>query len=227
MVAPRYLILGAGGAGRTAAGIAERMLAGEGRDAAQEGAVAFLDDRLVGQVVNDHPVVGKVADALRWLCPPSGSGPACVVAFGTTFMGERRRLFEELRRAGATFFNAIDPSVAMDRSARVGAGNIIAAQCVMNPNAVLGDNCFLCVATTVDHDTALGHNVYCSPGVNLAGRVVVEDDVFLGTNAAVLPEIRVGRGAVVGAGAVVRKDVPPGATVVGNPARILRYGGKP
>lgn len=222
----RYLILGAGGSGRTAAGIVERILAVQGRDAVREGLVAFLDDRAAGGTVNDHPVLGKSTEATRWLCPPSGAAPAAVVAFGTTFMAERGRTFDTLRRAGAAFFNAVDPSVVVDRSARLGTGNVVAAHCVLNPNAVLGDNCFLCVATTVDHDTALGTNVYCSPGVNLAGAVTVEDDVFLGTNATVLPGVRVGKGAVVGAGTVVRRDVPAGTTVVGNPARILRQGEK-
>lgn len=53
--------------------------------------------------------------------------------------------------------------------------------------------------------------------------VTVEDDGDLGIGAIVLPGVRVGRGAQVGAGAVVTKDVPPYAVVVGNPARVLRY----
>jgi acetyltransferase-like isoleucine patch superfamily enzyme len=52
--------------------------------------------------------------------------------------------------------------------------------------------------------------------------VVIEDDVWLGTNAVVLPGVRVGRGAVVGAGAVVTRDVAPFAVVAGAPARVIR-----
>ena len=52
--------------------------------------------------------------------------------------------------------------------------------------------------------------------------VVIEDDVWLGTNAVVLPGVRVGRGAVVGAGAVVTRDVPPFTVVAGVPARPIR-----
>lgn len=225
MPALRYVILGAGGGGRTAAGIVERMLAVDGQDAVKARCIGFLDDRLVGQEVNGYPVVGKVADAIRWLQPAEGPKPVCVVAFGTMFMEARRRMFEELRLAGVKFFNAVHPSVETDRTARMGIGNIIAARCVVNPNAALGDNCFLCAATTVDHDTVLGNNVYCSPGVNLAGAVFVENDVFIGTNATLFPNIRIGQGATIGAGAVVRSDIPAGATVVGNPARILRTSG--
>lgn len=52
--------------------------------------------------------------------------------------------------------------------------------------------------------------------------VVIEDDADLGAGAIVLPGVRIGRGAQVGAGAVVTRDVPPFAVVAGNPARILR-----
>ena len=51
--------------------------------------------------------------------------------------------------------------------------------------------------------------------------VIIEDDVFIGARALILKGVRVGRGAVVGAGAVVTKDVPPGQIVAGNPARVL------
>jgi acetyltransferase-like isoleucine patch superfamily enzyme len=52
--------------------------------------------------------------------------------------------------------------------------------------------------------------------------VIIEDDVWLGTNAVVLPGVRVGRGAIVGAGAVVTRDVPPFTVVAGVPARAVR-----
>jgi acetyltransferase-like isoleucine patch superfamily enzyme len=52
--------------------------------------------------------------------------------------------------------------------------------------------------------------------------VVVEDNVWLGRLAVVLPGVRIGHGSAVGAAAVVTRDVPPGVVVVGNPARVVR-----
>jgi acetyltransferase-like isoleucine patch superfamily enzyme len=61
-------------------------------------------------------------------------------------------------------------------------------------------------------------------GVTRRG-IVVEDDCWLGNSAIVLDGVRVGRGAVVGAASVVTRDVPPGAVVAGNPARVVRERG--
>lgn len=54
------------------------------------------------------------------------------------------------------------------------------------------------------------------------GTVVIEDDVWIGANAVILGSIRIGFGSIIGAGAVVTKDVPEGCICVGNPARIIK-----
>ncbi len=55
------------------------------------------------------------------------------------------------------------------------------------------------------------------------GSIIVEDDVWIGMDSLILSNVRIGKGAVVGAGSVVSKDVPPYAIVAGNPARVVRY----
>ena len=55
------------------------------------------------------------------------------------------------------------------------------------------------------------------------GPIIVEDDVWIATNALILSGVTIGRGAIVAAGAVVVKDVPPYAIVGGNPAKLLKY----
>ena len=52
--------------------------------------------------------------------------------------------------------------------------------------------------------------------------IVIEDGVWIGNRAVILPGVRIGAGAIVGAGSVVTHDVPPGTVVAGNPARIVR-----
>lgn len=53
------------------------------------------------------------------------------------------------------------------------------------------------------------------------GPVIIEDNVWIGDKASILPGVRIGRGSIIGTGAVVTKDVPAHSLVVGNPARIL------
>jgi len=57
--------------------------------------------------------------------------------------------------------------------------------------------------------------------------IVIEDDVYIGARVIILPGRKIGRGAVIGSGAVVTKDVPEYAVVAGNPARIVKYRGAP
>ena len=73
--------------------------------------------------------------------------------------------------------------------------------------------------------------VFFSPALGLCDRLLVDfnpleigNDVWIGVNAVIMPEVsRIGDGAVVGAGAVVNRDVPPYAVVLGNPARVVKY----
>jgi len=53
--------------------------------------------------------------------------------------------------------------------------------------------------------------------------VRIEDDVWIGARAIILPGIKIGKGAIIGSGAVVTKDVPPYAICAGNPARVIKY----
>jgi len=78
----------------------------------------------------------------------------------------------------------------------------------------------------VEHDCVIGDYVTFAPGVMCNGNVVVEDHAYIGTGAVIKQgqpgqPLVIGRGAVVGMGAVATKSVPPGTTVVGNPARLL------
>lgn len=110
---------------------------------------------------------------------------------------------------------------------------------VIGDNVWIGQQCFFHSAGGL----TIGNNVGIGPGVRIHtarhqelgrevpivfapvedGPVVVEDDSDLGIGSTILPGVRIGRGAQVGAGAVVTHDVPPYAIAAGVPARVLRY----
>lgn len=87
------------------------------------------------------------------------------------------------------------------------------------------------MSVLIHKQARIGRDVMIGPHVVIGGRSgqrglpIIEDHAYIGANACVLGEIRIGRGAVVGAGAVVIDDVAPGAVVVGSPARAIRESG--
>ena len=201
------VILGAGGLGRTVLGILE---SNDVKD------VVLLDDNSTGEV-NGYEVKGKVKDLEKI------EDREVLVAFGSTYMLAREKLFKELSEE--KFFNAIHKSCCIDRTAKIGKGNILGANCILNPNAEIGDNNVFCVSVSVDHDCKLGNNIYLSPGVNIAGAVEISDNVFIGTNATILPGKKIGKNSVIGAGCVVTKDVGENVTVVGVPGKEIKKEG--
>ena len=102
----------------------------------------------------------------------------------------------------------------------------------IHPGAKLGDNIFIDhgMGIVIGQTAEVGKNVTIYHGVTLGGiggskgekrHPTVEDDVMIGSGAKVLGPITIGKGAKIGANAVVLKDVPPYATAVGVPARVI------
>jgi len=98
----------------------------------------------------------------------------------------------------------------------------------------IGKNCKIRPFVFIPSGVKIGDDVFIGPGVIFTNdkypkargewklrETIVEDDVSIGAGAVVLPGVRIGRGAMVGAGAVVTKDVPSNAVVVGNPAKVI------
>lgn len=99
----------------------------------------------------------------------------------------------------------------LDGNVRVGARCSIQTGVYLPPGAVLGSGVFMGPYATVTNDRY-------PPSPKVSG-VTVEDRAVVGSRAVLIAGVRIGEGAVVGAGSVVTKDVPPGAVVLGVPAR--------
>ena len=88
-------------------------------------------------------------------------------------------------------------------------------------NISIGKNCM--IASGVQIFSGDGHPIYQDGAcINPDAPVVLEDNVWLGSRALILKGVKVGEGAIVAAGAVVTKDVPPHSIAAGNPAKIIK-----
>ncbi len=135
----------------------------------------------------------------------------------------RQRIGARLASEGVDLANAIHPRSVVSSSAHLGVGIAIMAGAVVNAATVVGDFAIVNTGATVDHDCRLGAACHVAPGCHLSGYIEVGERALLGVGSIVGRgrPLKVGAGATLGAGTVVVRDIEPGATWVGNPARPL------
>ncbi|MCP1997435.1 acetyltransferase [Flavobacterium sp. HSC-61S13] len=122
-----------------------------------------------------------------------------------------------------SFITLIHPHSTTSKRASVGEGTVIMAGVTINSGAKIGKHCIINTNASVDHECIIADFVHISPNAALAGNVEVGEGSHLGIGSSIIQGVKIGSWATIGAGSVVLKDVPDGAVVVGNPARIIKY----
>ncbi len=117
--------------------------------------------------------------------------------------------------------NAIHYQTYVAHSAEFGYGNLVNAGANIGANVKMGSHNILHAQTTLDYDVTLGDFVQIGAGTIVAAGTTIEDGVFIGTGCVIVSGITVGKNARIGAGSVVVEPVPAGATVFGNPAKVV------
>jgi len=201
--------------------------------------------REVLQLLRDLAAAGQECTPLAFLVDPDSPAPAALhglnvhrdaVAFLRADPGvsvvvtlgdpvARARVVARLEAAlGPRFATLIHPGAWLGDSVEIGAGSVVMAGTTATTEVQLGRHVLLNPGCHLAHDTVLADFATLAPAVALAGGVEVGAGASLGIGARVLPRLRIGAGARVGAGAVVVRDVAPGETVAGVPARVLGKG---
>ena len=197
-------VLGAGGHAKVAA---EAWMCGGGIVS------AFHDDDLARV---SHRLLGiLIAGPIR---AAAASGDPLHIAIGSN--DARRRIADGL--AGASFPRVRHPAATFSPSSELGEGCLVAAGAILQPECTVGRHSIINTSAIIEHDVVVGDFVHVAPGVRLGGSVFIEDEALVGIGATVLPGVRIGHGAIIGAGAVVVRDVPPRSVFVGNPAAPIR-----
>ena len=124
----------------------------------------------------------------------------------------------------------IEPGAIIRDQVEIGDNAVIMMGAIINIGAVIGEGSMIDMGAVLGGRATVGKHCHIGAGAVLAGviepasatPVIVEDDVLIGANAVVIEGVRIGRGAVVAAGAVVISDVEPDTVVAGIPARVIK-----
>lgn len=213
---PLFAVYGVSGFGREVMPLAREQL---GREGVAADRLVFIDDNPAAPVVNGQRVLSYAA----FLDVPAGERRVVLaIADGTV----RERLAARCAADGIRPWTVRAANVVVLDAVEMGAGGILCPFVTLTSNIRIGRHFHANLYSYVAHDCRIGDYVTFAPAVRCNGNIVVEDHAYIGTGA-VLKQGRpdrplvIGRGAVVGMGAVVTKDVPPGAVVVGNPAKLM------
>jgi sugar O-acyltransferase (sialic acid O-acetyltransferase NeuD family) len=206
-------VYGASGFGREVLPLVREQLSGTNAE------LVFVDDGEVPAKLNGYPVLCYEA----FLEKQAGEKK---VVFAIANSVIREKLAEKCAKDGIRNFSVQAGNAVILDEVSIGEGAVLCHFTQLTSNIRIGKYFHANIYSYVAHDCVIGDYVTFAPSVRCNGNIVIEDHAYIGTGAVIkqgTPEkpLVIGKGAVVGMGAVVTKDVPPGVTVVGNPARLL------
>jgi acetyltransferase EpsM len=133
----------------------------------------------------------------------------------------RKRLSMELDGLGWVAGQYIHESAMLGVNLSIGQGTIVFPRCSLSSDAVIGNHVLVNGGTAIGHDCVIGAYTSLLGGISVNGNVIVGESVMIGAGAIIHPGKTIGDGAIVGMGSVVFRDVAPGQTVYGNPAKHI------
>lgn len=209
------IIIGASGFGREVAWLVERINAKE----PTWNMLGFLDDNeeIQGQQINGYFVLGKSEDV--------GNYPDAYFVCAVGASRIREKIINRVKEINPNikFGTVIDPTVEMSNIVDIGEGTIICAHTIITVNICIGNHVIINLDCTIGHDAILQDFVTLYPSVNVSGMTNIGYCSELGTGMQIIQGKAVGNYSIVGAGAVVVKDIPEKCTAVGSPAKPIKF----
>ena len=180
--------------------------------------VIFIDDRSDAKEIAGSPVFHFQMFRRKY----SPEDVRFVVSIGEP--KHRRDTFERMTRAGYRGGVLIDSTAYVSPDAEVGEGTAVYMGAYIGSQARVGKNCFISRNVSVGHDAAVDDHTRLGVNAFVGGHTKIGRRAYIGAGAMLRDRIRIGDESIVALGAAVFEDVPDGATVIGNPARISGEG---
>jgi sugar O-acyltransferase (sialic acid O-acetyltransferase NeuD family) len=206
----QVIIISAGGFGRTILNTSKGDIA----NGKEWRIVGFLDSRLDLADKAPLPILG---DPLTYRPKP---GQLFLCALGDPRL--RRRFVAPLLEQGAHFMN-LRTGLYETTGTVMGQGCLFEPEVRMGVDTHIGDFVIVQSTTVIGYECRIGSYTTIGSFVFIGGRVEIGSDVMIHPHATILPGVKIGDGAVIGAGSVVIRDVPPGVTMIGNPAKVFKF----
>ncbi len=203
----KLAIIGAGGHGKVILDAALLMGCWESVVFLDDSPKALLPSLLGINIIGGSDLLGSTIQADEY-----------DLAIGIGDNHIRAKIFQAAKALGFHFPCIIHPSATISKFTEIGEGTVLFAHSVVNPASTIGKCVIINTSASVDHDSHLGDFVHISPGVRLGGGVQIGDFSWMGIGSCTRHEINIGSNCMIGAGAVVVKNILDNTTVIGNPA---------
>jgi len=213
----KIIILGGSGIGMIAASIIDRQKNFE--------VIGFLNDVVengtqIGKF-RQIEVVGNSEDLPKFL-----EDPDVYVFIAYVGLGNEKNTYKKIESLNIPpdkFINLIDSTAIIPEGyCKIGNGVMLSPLSQLSSDTTISDNCILLANSFVGHDSFLDRFAHVATNAVVGANVHVGKGVHIGSNATIKEKVKIGDYSLIGAGAVVIKDVPENAVVVGNPAKVLK-----